>query len=202
MEFIDDHPVVAHRVRFRNRVEIGEDRAGLVKDDMIVVWLLRSRCEPPQYHPVTKDAEDRYRFNIQAVEHAVPLDGAVRDQALAYLEHGPDQSYLDLGVPRFRQEEIFDPTEYGPGAAEYQIAQLARYLHEIGELHEDETPVEAVRRLMERRTTLPVNEEALPFTPDPVSVPLGPGEVEVIGSIYGDRRPASQALIEEAFGRP
>jgi hypothetical protein len=201
VEFIDDHPVVAHRVRFRNRVEIGEDRAGLVKDDMIVVWLVRSRCEPPQYHPVTKDAEERYRFNIQAVEQAVPLDGAVRDQALVYLEHGIDQSYLDFGAPRFRQEEIFDPNEYGPGAAEYQIAQLARYLHDIGELREEETPVEAVRRLMERRAETPVQEESLPFAPEPRSVPLGPGEVEVLGSIYGDRRPASQALIEEAFGR-
>lgn len=202
MEFIDDHPVVAHRVRFRNRVEIKEDHSGLVRDDKVVVWLVRARCEPPQYHPVTRDAEERYRFNIQAVEEALPLAGVVRQEAIAYLQHGGDQGILDLSVPRFRQEAAFDPDEYGPGAAEYQIAQLARYLHEIGELHEDETPVEAVRRLVERRVEPPVDESL--FAP-PVEVPFDlklDGEVEVIGSVYGDRRPASQAIIEEAFGRP
>ena len=200
MEFIDEHPVVAHRVRFRNRVDVSEAHADLVKDDMVVVWIMRTRCEPPQYHPVTKDAEERYRFNIQAVEAATPLAGVLRDQALAYLETGADQGYLDFNVPRFRQEEIFDPNQYGPGAAEHQLNQLAEYLHEIGELHEDDTPVEAVRRLVEGRTQdpsakMPDERPLFPPTPEP----LGLGEVEVVGSIYGDRRPASRDLIEGAF---
>jgi hypothetical protein len=194
MEFIDDHPVVAHRVRFRNRVEINDSQADLVKDDMVVAWLVRARCEPPQYHPVTKDAEERYRFNIQAVDSAVPLAGVLRDQALAYLEHGDQQGYLDFNVPRFSQEEMFDADEYGPGAAQHQLNQIAEYLAEIGEFHEGESALDAVRRL-----TTPAEPEIW-VRESPL--PLGQGEVEVVGSIYGGRRPASRDLIEGAFQTP
>lgn len=201
MEFIDDHPVVAHRVRFRNRVDVSEANSALVKDDMVVVWLMRTRCEPPQYHPVTRDAEERYRFNIQAVEDAVPLAGQLRDQGLAYIEHGGLQGYLDFNVPRFRQEEIFDANDYGPSAAEHQLAQLAEYLNEIGEFHEDETAVDAVRRVLEGRNQNGQNAKR-PGPPPEIELPLGLGEVENLGSIYGDRTPASRALIEEAFRSP
>lgn len=199
MEFIDEHPVVAHRVRFRNRVDVSEAHADLVKDDMVVVWIMRTRCEPPQYHPVTKDAEERYRFNIQAVEAATPLAGALRDQALAYLETGADQGYLDLNVPRFRQEEIFDADEYGPSAAQHQLNQLAEYLSGIGQFQEGETPLEMIRRLLgpDVSDVPPQRLDEHPMFSPPE--PLGLGEVEIVGSIYGDRRPASRDLIEGAF---
>lgn len=203
MEFIDDHPVVAHRVRFRNRVDIAETHGELVKDDMTVLWLVRTRCEPPQYHPITKDADERYRFNIQAVEDAIPLAGQIRDQGMAYLEHRGLQGYLDFNVPRFRQELLFEG-EPAPTTAERQLAQLAEYLHEIGEFREDETATDAVTRLLSRRGTPVAVGEPTPGTPDLVSQSLGlaPGEVEVLGSVYGDHPPASRAIIEDAFGRP
>jgi hypothetical protein len=76
MEFIDDHPVVAHRVRFRGRADITDDQANLVRDNNTMVWLVRARCLPPQYHPISADGDERYRFNIQDIEGAIPLDGA------------------------------------------------------------------------------------------------------------------------------
>lgn len=101
MECIDDHPVVNHRIRFRGRADITEDQAPLVRDGHTVIWLVRTRCRPPQYHPVTADSDDRYRFNIQDVEAVVPLDGETRNQALAFLDHhGIAQGYLSLEVPR------------------------------------------------------------------------------------------------------
>jgi hypothetical protein len=201
VEFIDEHPVVAHRVRFRNRVDVAEAHGDLVKDDMVVLWLVRTRCEPPQYHPVTKDAEERYRLNIQAVDDALPLAGQLRDQAVAYLEHGGLQGYLDFNVPRFRQEEIFDANDYGPGAADHQLAQLAEYLNDIGEFRDNETPLDAVRRLLDHNA--PTEEPPVAFMPEtPVPLGLDTGEVEVLGSIYGDHPPASRAIIEEAFGAP
>jgi hypothetical protein len=196
VEFIDDHPVVAHRVRFRNRVDVAEAHSDLVKDDMVVVWLMRTRCEPPQYHPVTKDAEERYRFNIQNVQGAVPLEGQLRDQALAYIEHGNAQGYLDLEVPK-HPEALFDPSEYGPGAAENQIAEFTKYLDEIGELRDDETPVEALRRIVEGDQGAERHE-----LPPQIELPLSPGDVETLGSIYGDHPPPSRAIIEQAFGAP
>lgn len=199
MEFIDDHPVVAHRVRFRNRVDVAEAHGNLVKDDMVVMWLVRTRCEPPQYHPVTKDAEERYRFNIQAVEAAVPLAAQNRDEAIAYLEHGGLQGYLDLNVPRFRQEPLIED-ESAPSIAERQLAQLADHLHQLGEFREDETPVDAVARLLARRREPPApSNGSTPHMPEPRG--LNPGEVETLGSVYGDSPPASRAIIEEAFGR-
>jgi hypothetical protein len=200
VEFIDDHPVVTHRVRFRNRVDVAETHSGLVKDDMVVIWLVRTRCEPPQYHPVTKDSEERYRFNIQAVEDALPLAGVLRDQGIAYLEHGGLQGYLDLDVPRFRQEEIFDANDYGPSPAEHQLAQLAEYLNDIGEFRDDETPVEAVRRLIDTRRE--PDTEPAPTTEPMTLLGLDVGEVMRLGSIYGDHPPASRAIIEKAFEAP
>lgn len=204
MEFIDDHPVVSHRVRFRNRVEIADDQAGLVKDDMTVAWLVRTRCLPPQYHPVNGEDEERYRFNIQAVQHAVPLAGVMRDQALAYLEHGGHQGYVDFGVPRFKQDPMFDAEEFGADAAAHQLARLAEYLHEIGEFREDETALDAVRRLLERRFSPIDHDEPVALgerEPFPVPLGLDTGEVEVVGSIYPNgNRPASRTLIEDWFG--
>jgi hypothetical protein len=94
MEFIDDHPVVSHRVRFQGRGEIDAHEAELARDGDTVVWLVKATCAPPSYHPTGKDAEDRYRFNIQQVIDVKPLDGELRDQAIAYLDHGSEQAFL------------------------------------------------------------------------------------------------------------
>lgn len=151
MEFIDDHPVVSHRIRFKNRIDIDEDQARHVKDDRTIVWLVRARCLPPQYHPITADSDERYRINVQAVTEALPLDGEALAQAVAYLDHGGTQGTFNLDVPVFPE---------------------------------------------------PDGQQVVPFRAD-IPLALEVGEVEVVGSIYPDgHRPASRALIEEAFGRP
>lgn len=203
MEFIDDHPVVSHQVRFKNRTDITAEQAQLVKDDLVVVWLVRARCQPPSYHPVGRDTAERYRFNVQAVEGAAPLDGDMRTQALAYLEHGPDQAYVEFGNPRFKQEDLFDAADYGPDAAEYQIAELARYLHDQGALDPDLSPVDNVRLLVEALNDEPKVIPAIQqlFREPSLLDDNTPGEVEVVGSIYSNgRRPASLEVLRKAFG--
>lgn len=86
MELIDGNPVVSHVVRFKDRTTISETDAEAVRDGAVIVWLVRTVCEPPSYHPVRKDSDDRYRFNIQDVKAAAVLHGELRDGALAYLD--------------------------------------------------------------------------------------------------------------------
>jgi hypothetical protein len=107
-EFIDGNPIVSHVVRFKDRATISETDAEDVKDGAVVVWIVRTRCEPPSYHPVAKDSDDRYRFNIQKVEAAAVLRGPQRDGALAYLDD-PTQNQ-----GRFVFESPTFPPNWGP----------------------------------------------------------------------------------------
>lgn len=118
MEFIDDHPVTSHRVRFRDRVEIGEADAEHVRDGAVVVWLVKARCQPPSYHPTKRDGEERFRFNIQKVEEAVVLHGVLGESALAYLaDPSETQGYLGFEAPRYPElprapEPTYEPIEF------------------------------------------------------------------------------------------
>jgi hypothetical protein len=109
-ELIDGNPVVSHVVRFKDRTTITDRDAEAVRDGAVVVWIVRTVCEPPSYHPVAKDSDDRYRFNIQDVKSAAVLHGELREGALAYLDD-PTQTQ-----GRF----VFDAPLYNgdPGPAE------------------------------------------------------------------------------------
>lgn len=85
-ELIDGNPVVSHIVRFKDRVTINEVDAEAVRDGAVIVWIVRTVCQPPSYHPIKKDSDERYRFNIQDVKAAAVLHGELRDGALAYLD--------------------------------------------------------------------------------------------------------------------
>lgn len=191
MECIDDHPVVNHRVRFRGRADITEDQAPLVRDGHIVVWLVRTRCRPPQYHPVTADSDDRYRFNIQDVEAVVPLDGEPRNQALAYLDHHPHaQGYLHLEIPR-HPETSLDPDL----DLDRDLSDALAYL----EAHNVRRPGETLLDVLTRILEPPPEPQPAPA---PLPAPSGQ-DVEVVGSVYRNGRPgATQAILEEQFGRP
>lgn len=115
-----------------------------------MVWLVKARCLPPQYHPTAKGAEERYRFNIQEVTTVTPLSGTMREEAIAYMDHGIDQSFCSESrefAPRFPFQDGFAPCAQ-------EAHELAEYLHEIGELQENETLTSALRRLLERRITV------------------------------------------------
>lgn len=200
MEFIDDHPVVAHRVRFTRRADIDESQAGHVRDGQSIVWLVRAECLPPSYHPISRGSDDRYRFNVQRVESAIPLQGESLDSAAAYLDHQDlDQGYLNFGRPRYPDNE--------PGS---QLDELVAYLHELGAYREDDTPLSAVQRLVEQRRPEPTGTLPVLFpssVPEPVMEvypedPLasdGHNEIEVVGSIYRNGASKTQSILEEAF---
>lgn len=193
MECIDGHPVVNHRVRFRGRADITEDDAQSVRDGQTVIWLVRSRCRPPQYHPVTADSDDRYRFNEQDVEVVIPLAGETRNQALAYLDHhGTAQGYLSFDIPRHPSLDL-EQTRADLGL-DRDLDDALAYLDAHNARRPGETLVDVLRRLLE-----PEPE------PGPVPLPLPPpGDgVEVVGSVYRNGHPgATQAILEEQFGRP
>lgn len=85
-ELVDGKPVVSHVVRFKDRVTITDTDAEAVRDGAVVVWIVRTVCQPPSYHPTKKDSDDRYRFNIQNVKAAAVLHDELREGALAYLD--------------------------------------------------------------------------------------------------------------------
>jgi hypothetical protein len=219
MEFIDDKPVVAHAVRFRSRATISETDARLVRDGNIVAWLVRARCGPPSYGAAAGDEDDRCRLNVQVVEQVVPLDGAEREAALAYLEHGGAQGYLGFDVPRHDDPSLFDANEFGPGAA-FELRRLRGLLFNLGELRDNESPVDAVRRLLPDPTVgpphpVPAAMEPLPVPQTPAPPPdvfPAPGEptmnlletddddVEIVGRI--PRSAETERYLTEAFGPP
>jgi hypothetical protein len=125
MEFIDDHPVTSHRVRFKDRVEISETDAQHVRDGAVVVWIVKARCQPPSYHPAGRDSDNRYRFNLQQVETATVLTGDLREGALAYIDDPTqNQGRLRFKAPVFPElpepvdEEHVYPTDDLPLAPE------------------------------------------------------------------------------------
>lgn len=187
MEFIDEKPVVAHVIRFRNRAAITETSARLVRDGDTVVWLVRARCQPPSYGPAAGDENDRCRLNVQVVEEAIPLDGAEREAALALLDHGNHQGYLDFGG-RHDDPALFDATDFGPGAPA-ELHRLRGLLAD--ELRDGESVVDAVQRLL---NTTPPTETP----PPPRPLPEHDG-VEVVGSV--PRSAETQRYLDEAFGR-
>lgn len=207
MEYIDDHAVIRYQVRFRDRIEIPEDQAANVRDGNIMVWLVRTECLPPSYHPVTKDSEDRYRFNIQAVHAAVPLKGPQREAGLVFLESGSDQGYLAFEAPSYSENGLHDPL-----AQHDELEEIAKVLATHGIVPADG---ETLGRCLDR--VLP----AVRFPdrdPDPDPQPTDGPEyhedhaawdrrqfpdgtgVEVVGSIYSNGKSKDRQLIEEAFG--
>jgi hypothetical protein len=174
-ELIDGNPVVSHVVRFKDRTPITERDAGAVRDGAVVVWIVRTVCEPPSYHPVAKDSDERYRFNIQDVKAAAVLHGELREGALAYLDD-PTQTQ-----GRF----VFDAPLYNgdPGPAEIttSLAFEETATHWLGS------------------TPLPdLPESAYPPGGTPLEVDLlddDDGSVRVAGNVYGKGGSETQKLL-------
>lgn len=114
-EFIDGNPVTRHVVRFKDRAQISDIDAEAVKDGAVIVWIVRTRCQPPSYHPIGHGSDERYRFNVQTVEAAAVVHGDLRDGALAYLDDPTQtQGRLIFGHPTYEAEEtIVDLYEFG-----------------------------------------------------------------------------------------
>lgn len=131
-EMIDGNPIVSHVVRFKDRTTITDTDADTVRDGAVVVWIVRTVCQPPSYHALKKDSDERYRFNIQNVKAAAVLHGELRDGALAYLEDPTQtQGRLVFDAPVYNGEPepvaVTDPTilrETGLGWLDTAIASL------------------------------------------------------------------------------
>lgn len=176
IELIDGNPVVSHVVRFKDRTTISERDAQAVKDGAVVVWIVRTVCEPPSYHPMTKDSDERYRFNIQDVKAAAVLHGELREGALAYLDD-PTQTQ-----GRF----VFDAPVYNgddPGPAQVTETLVFR---EVGENWLGPLP------------DLP--ESAYPPGSTPLDVDLlddDDASVRVAGNVYGEDGSDTQRLLQK-----
>lgn len=218
MELIDGHPVVEHQIRFRLRTVVDERFADQMRDGETMAWIVKARCTPPQYYPLGKEGDERYKLAVQDVQGAAPLLGEMRDKALVYVDEGHEQLMLPF---------------YG----EDQVAELRSHLDDIGELREGERLIDTFRRLtgtpaappppevheptgtedhLDERLTDPeyatAVERATAVLREPdelASVSPGVGhsivlpdeaDVEVVGSIYRGGRSDLSRLLEDQFG--
>jgi len=211
VELIDGHPVMEHQIRFRLRATVDEHYAGEIRDGETMVWLVQALCKPPQYYPLGKDADERYKLAVQDVQAAAPLVGEGRASALAYLDGAGDQLVL-------------------PFHGEDEATELRAYLATIGELNDDERLIDAFHRLTTPSTVVVEQEPAAdavppevaaeraavmeramavlrdPEPPQPHSLPAPAApdrsDVEVVGSIYRGRRSELSDLLNTKFGEP
>ena len=171
LELIDGNPVVSHVVRFKDRTEISDEDAQAVRDGAVIVWVVRTRCQPPSYHPVAKDSDDRYRFNIQQVQAAAVLHGDLREGALAYLDD-PIQG-------RF----VFDAPTYPDGTERLAEVNDGLVWRETAGIFPP--------------TPLPdLPDSAYPPGGTPLEVELIDDDVPVRTSIYGERGSDTQKLLD------
>lgn len=194
LELIDGNPVVSHVVRFKDRTEISERDAEAVKDGAVVVWIVRTRCQPPSYHHTTKDSDDRYRFNIQAVEAAAVLHGELRDGALAYLDD-PAQGRFVFDAPTYGPDD--EPAEITSNLVfrEVDLATIAEPVPlepyrvepepEVEVVEPPVTAEERARRLAEALAD-PDSANSETFT-------------RVVGHVYGNHESNTQKLMSEMW---
>lgn len=145
MEYVDEHPVVDHQVRFIDRAPITDGEAEYVKDGQVVVWLVQARCQPPSYHPIKPESEERYRFNVQKVERVAVLTGDLRQSAVQYL-NDPDQrqGYLAFEAPRFPDTPTKNDTPKVDQEPEASLDDPAPYAWEYVQSSLDDAGVEVV----------------------------------------------------------
>lgn len=214
MELIDGHPVVEHQIRFRLRTIIDERFADQIRDGETMVWVVRALCKPPQYYPLGKEADERYKLAVQDVEAAAPLADEARASAIEYLDGASDQLVL-------------------PFHGEDELTELRDHLAAIGELRDEERLIDTFRRLTPGTIVIeePPQAEVPPERPGqlvddeytaavaratavlrdpeppqphllpPVALPDG-GDVEVVGSIYRGGRSDLSELLQTKFGEP
>lgn len=104
MEFIDEHPVISHRIRFADRSDIDDADAVHVRDGAVILWIVEAVCQPPSY---SKDGDGRCRFNVQKVKRAGVITGDARDAAFAWLDN-PQQGRLVFEAPTY-PEPVLEP---------------------------------------------------------------------------------------------
>jgi hypothetical protein len=204
LELIDGNPVVSHVVRFKDRTTITDTDADAVRDGAVIVWIVRTRCQPPSYHPVAKDSDDRYRFNIQTVEAAAVLHDELRDGAIAYLDDPTqNQGRLIFGHPTHTSE---------PGPAEITTNLV---------FHETPAPEKPVDSLADFDVPEPAPPEPYPQPspqPEPEPQParaitaedlagdlaeaadvLGAADVRTVGYVYGHEASPTHKLMSEMW---
>jgi hypothetical protein len=225
MELIDGHPVVEHQVRFRLRTTVDERYAEQIRDGETMVWIVRALCKPPQYYPLGKEADERYKLAVQDVEAAAPLSGEAVAGALAYLDGAGDQLVLPFG-----------------NDDDDEVTELRSLLSDIGELREGERLADTFRRVAQASIQVPfikltaesppekgvapaqpppemtdeeyragldrvreiLNDDPEPAAASPRTTVLPDGgDVEVVGSIYRGRRSSDLSdLLMSQFGEP
>lgn len=169
MEFIDGHPVTETKVRFRQRAVVPHHEADRVKDSEVILWLVKARCLPPQYYPVAKDADDRYKLAIQEVEAVAPLDGPARESAIAYLDHGPDQTYIAEHPPALPFDAALAASDRPTGNEVDEVEELRELLAGIGQQRPGERLAATVRRLLWDEVQRIITTDAAPLELQPAT---------------------------------
>ena len=148
MEFIDDLPVIAHRVGFNGRIEVEPEDYRHVRDSHTVIWLVEAVCGPPRYAASGRDSVDRVRFNPQRLVRARILSGAQQHDAVAFLDDPNQGRFVLSDGPVFPDDVTPDPEMASqPVIEDDQTLILANEV--VGSIHRPDHRGETERLLRE-----------------------------------------------------
>lgn len=111
MEYQDEKPVTEYKATLRGTFDVDSSFGELMNTGRVVIWLVAASTGKFEV-TTTKEGDDATRKNIQMVEDALPLTGALRDQAIIYMSHDGVASAVDFGTPTESEIELDRMMQY------------------------------------------------------------------------------------------
>jgi hypothetical protein len=156
METHNGKPITRYESRVSGKFEVGLLNGRPPHEGQVLIWLLASRTLETTYRDNTDDTDTKFCKLPQKVEHALLLEGQLRNQAIAYISDG-GEGEIDLSR--------------GPSDVELDNARIEAYLAKTWGVTDD-NPADAVIRLLEayRNAEAPVIPESTAVPPiDPIA---------------------------------
>lgn len=96
----EGHEIEKHHAQFAGSWDLEDEDAERIGLDRVVVFLVAGRISKSTLEIEEKSGE-LHRKNVVKVSDTTLLKGSVRDQALSFIVHGPDQTQMNFGVPQY-----------------------------------------------------------------------------------------------------
>lgn len=146
MQLFDGHEISLHQARFSGRFDVAEEEADRFRMDRVVVLIVAARSDGADFKVL--DSGDVRRTATLKVDDARLLEGDMREQAIRYLFSGPDQGYIDMGIPRADVSRPIDEQDLSHPEAQTEVEVAAVDAQEENDLAiyamESEHPVRII----------------------------------------------------------
>jgi len=96
----EGHEIEKHHATFTGSWDLEDEDAERIGLDRVVVFLVAGRISKSTLEIEEKSGE-LHRKNVIKVSDTTMLGGSMRDQALSFIVHGPDQAQMNFGVPQY-----------------------------------------------------------------------------------------------------